>query len=231
LPPVFSFSATASDNPQIAGWRTPDPLTDAVNFRLIDPRRGEYLGVHPWMAPVVSGSQGGLVLAGERAGRRFVATGFNPFPYLGKKNLPMSVLTLNLLSYLAGLSSDTTGYRTGEPWPVPAGVSRIVLPSGRALSVTPGEFFTQTTEQGIYQLIGGEGSRSLRAINLADLAASDLQNVPTLKLAPVSQPPPASILTRRVPLEGYLLGAILMLALAEAMLAYRGRRPAIQVPS
>ena len=49
------------------------------------------------MSQVVSGDGGALLLKGERAGHRFVATGFNPFPYLGKRNLPMSVLTLNAI--------------------------------------------------------------------------------------------------------------------------------------
>ena len=61
---------------------------------------------HPWMSQVVSGDGGALLLKGERGAHRFVATGFNPFPYLGKRNLPMSVLTLNAISYLAGLGAQ-----------------------------------------------------------------------------------------------------------------------------
>jgi hypothetical protein len=228
--PVFNFAAAPSDNVLITGWRTPDPLTDAVNFRLIQPRRGEYFGGHPWMAPVVSGSLGGLVIAGERASHRYVATGVNPFPYLGKKNLPMSVLTLNMLSYLAGLSTDAAGFRTGEPWPAPAGVTAIVPPSGRAIAVQPGALFTDTAEQGVYQLIGPGEFRSLRAVNLADLAASDLGNTPALKVAAYAAPEAAdsSPFTRRVPLEGSILVAIMILAAAEAAFAYRRRRPLVQ---
>ncbi len=226
--PVFGFAVAPYDHIEITGWRTPDPLTDAVNFRLIEPRRGEYFGLHPWMAPIVNGSRGGLVIAGERSSHRFVATGFNPFPYLGRKNLPMSVLTLNLLSYLAGLSADTTGFRTGEPWPMPAGVTRITLPSGREIAVKPGTFFTDATEQGIYRLAGG-GSTTLRAVNLADLAASDLQNTPTLKLETVAEAAGEPQFTRQVSMQEWLLIAILALALAEAIFAYRRRRPAVPV--
>ncbi len=226
--PIFDFATAPAPagNVQVTGWRTPDPLTDSVNFRLIQPRGGEYFAVHPWMAPVVSGSLGGLLLAGERQDRRFVAVGFNPFPYLGRHNLAMSVLTLNMLSYLAGLSSDTVGYRTGDPWPVPAGVTRIVLPSGRGIAVKPGALFTDTSEQGVYQLSGLEGSKTLRAVNLADLTASNLEDLVTLRPQSASSPTSGAVFTRRVPLDGWLLGAILALASAEAIAAYRRRRPA-----
>ncbi len=229
--PVFGFAVTPYDNPEITGWRTPDPLTDAVNFRLIEPRRGEYFAVHPWMAPVVNGSHGALLMAGERGGHRIVATGFNPFPYLGKKNLPMSVLTLNLLSYLAELSADTTGFRTGEPWPVPAGVTKITLPSRREIAAQPGALFTDTAEQGVYELAGGAGPKTLRAVNLADLAASDLQNMPALRLESAAGAAAEAEFTRRVSLEGSILIAILALALAESLIAYRRRRPVLRVES
>ncbi len=230
--PIFGFAVAPCDNVEITGWRTPDPLTDAVNFRLIQLRRGECFGLHPWMAPIVSGSHGGLMIAGERASHRFVATGFNPFPYLGKKNLPMSVLTLNMLSYLAGLSADTAGFRTGEPWPIPAGVTKITLPSDREIAVKPGTFFTDTTEQGVYQLAGDAGApQTLRAVNLANLAVSDLQNRPALRLQTAPEAAGESQFTRQVSLQGLLLIAILALALAEVIVAYWRRRPAVPVTS
>jgi len=62
---------------------------------------------------VVGGDGGALLLKGERGAHRFVATGFNPFPYLGKRNLPMSVLTLNAikLSRRPGLEQRRLSYR------------------------------------------------------------------------------------------------------------------------
>ncbi len=104
--PVFGLTVTPTAKVEIAGWRTTDTLTDSVNFRLLSLRGGEYFGTHPWMSQVVGGDGGALLLKGERGAHRFVATGFNPFPYLGRRNLPMSVLTLNAISYLAGLGRE-----------------------------------------------------------------------------------------------------------------------------
>lgn len=228
--PVFNFAVRPASQVRIAYWKTPDPLTDGVNFRLLDLRRGELLGPHPWMEPVVSGSGGALLLSGMRRGHRFVAAGFNPFPYLGRRNLPMSVLTLNLLSRLAGLGADSVGYRTGQPWLVPAAVEKIILPSGAAMAAQPSTLFTDDAEQGVYQLIGSNGERELRATNLADLAESDLQNRAPLRIAtPANSAAGPSAFAYQAPLAGYLIAALLALAALEAVLAYRRRPPAAGV--
>jgi hypothetical protein len=226
--PVFKIAAQPAGRVEVAGWPTTDALTDGVNFRLLNFRSGEYLGQHPWMQAVVTGDRGALLLSGSRNGRRFVATGFNPFPYLGRENLPMSILTLNILGYLAGFGAQTSGYRTGEPWMVPAGVKAIVLPSGHKETVQPGELFTAVNEQGVYQLVGASGSKTMRAVNLADLTASDLTNVPPISIATAatSAIPASSIV--RAPLAAYFLAAIIALIVIESLLVYR-RRPAIEV--
>ncbi|MGH8012655.1 MAG: BatA domain-containing protein [Candidatus Binataceae bacterium] len=218
--PVFDFKSRPSTDLSIAGWPTTDPLTDNVNFRLLNMRSGEYFDEHPWMRPIVNGDGGGLMLSGVRQGHRFVAVGFNPFPYLAKRNLPMSILTLNLLSYLAGFGSHAAGYRTGEPWLIPAGVGTVITPSGRQHKVTPASLFHATTAQGIYQLIGNR--KSQRAVNLDDLTTSDLENVTPLRLQ-TAVTPTSSALNVRMPLEPYVIALILLLLLIEAVLVYRRR--------
>jgi len=226
--PVFDFTVQPTPRVEVAGWPTTDPLTDEVNFRLLNFRSGEYLGGHPWMQAVVTGHSGGLMLSGSRQGHRFVATGFNPFPYLGRENLPMSILTLNMLGSLAGFGAQTSGYRTGEPWTVPAGVKAIVLPSGHRESVQAGSLFTSANSQGVYQLLGAGGQKTLRAVNLADLSASDLTNTQPISIpaAAASATPASSIV--RAPLAAYVLAAIILLIVIESLLVYRRRR-AIEV--
>jgi hypothetical protein len=225
--PVFGFAADQAARLDVTGWPTTDPLTDGVNFRLLNIRSGEYFANHPWMQPVVSGSAGGLMLAGNRRSHRLVATGFNPFPYLGRQNLPMSILTLNMLGYLAGFGAQTAGYRTGEPWMVPAGVTEIVLPSGRKESVRAGNLFDEVTAQGVYTLLSAAGTKSQRAINLADLSASDLENVPAIRLETAAGGAQASETPVRTPLQPHIFAAILALIVLEGIIVYRRRRPAL----
>jgi Aerotolerance regulator N-terminal len=222
--PVFGFQTAPANAPQIAGWRKTDPLTDSVNFRLLDLRAGQFFGVHPWMGAVVSGQGGALLVEGTRAGHRYVATGFNPFPYLGRRNLPMSVLTLNILSYLAGLGTSTGGYRTGQPWLVPAGVEKIVLPSGKTVRATPGTLFTEVAAQGVYELVGPGGAKTPRAVNLDNLTVSDLEHSPPLAVETGAAAAASEVTVEKFSLSAWLLAAIIALLALEAMIVYRRRR-------
>ena len=222
--PVFGLTVTPASKVQIAGWRTTDTLTDSVNFRLLNLRGGEYFGTHPWMSQVVGGDGGAILLKGERGAHRFVATGFNPFPYLGRRNLPMSVLTLNAISYLAGLGASSNGYRTGQPWLVPAGVERVILPSGSAVAAHPGTLFTAVSEQGVYELVGPGGAKTPRAVNLADLTESDLSSSPPLKVEAANSGSAAAPVMEKSSLSDYILAAIIALTALEALIVYRRRR-------
>jgi hypothetical protein len=221
--PVFGLTVTTTAKVEIAGWHTTDTLTDSVNFRLLSLRGGEYFGTHPWMSQVVGGDGGALLLKGERGAHRFVATGFNPFPYLGKRNLPMSVLTLNAISYLAGLGATSSGYRTGQPWLVPAGVERVILPSGKKKTARPGTLFTDVSEQGVYELAGPGSAQTPRAVNLADLTESDLSSSPLLKVEAANSGSAAPVMEKSS-LSDYILFAIIALTALEALIVYRRRR-------
>jgi Aerotolerance regulator N-terminal len=226
--PIFNFSVKSAPHLQLTGWPPIDPLTDGVNFHLLNLRSGQYFGTHPWMRPVIGGGGGALMLAADRQGHRFIATGFNPLPYLGRNNLPMSILTLNILGYLAGFGAQGTALRTGEPWIIPAGVKEIISPSGQKEIVRAGEPFSSATMQGIYTLIAADGARTMRAVNLADLATSDLENTPPLKVEAGS----ASASEQeaiRISLTPYLLAAIMLLLVLESLLVYSRRRPAIPI--
>lgn len=222
--PVFGFHAASVEPVQITRWSPIDPLTDAVNFRLLNIRQGEVFGGHPWMESTVDGAGGSLLLHGERQGHRFIATGFNPFPYLGKRNLPMSIVTLNMLGYLAGVGANSGGYRTGQPWLVPAGVHDVVLPTGKDVPTKPGTLFTDMSAQGIYKLIGPGNLETLRAVNLADFTTSDFENVPPLKIESAGAAATPETLNEKSPLTAYFLAAILALLALEAILLYRRRR-------
>jgi hypothetical protein len=224
--PVFRFGAEPAAQVAVTEWPSVDPLTDGVNFRLLNLRSGEYLTQHPWLQTTLSGSGGGLILSGQREGHRMIATGFNPFPYLGKRNLPMSVLTLNMLGYLAGFGGHSRGFHTGEPWTIPAGVTSVTLPSGRQVAVEPSTVFTATDAQGIYYLNSAH-ARTARAVNLEDLTTSDLETIAPITVSGGTVGNAPTSATVHAPLTPYILAAILFLIVLESILVYR-RRPAIQ---
>ena len=224
--PVFRFGVEPAGQVAVTEWPSVDPLTDGVNFRLLNLRSGEYLTQHPWLRTTVSGSGGGLILNGQREGHRMVATGFSPFPYLGKRNLPMSVLTLNMLGYLAGFGGQSGGFHTGEPWTIPAGVTSVTLPSRRQATVEPSTVFRATDAQGIYYLNSAH-TRTARAVNLEDLTTSNLETVAPITVTTGNATSGASSAIVHAPLTPYILLLILLLIALESILVYR-RRPAIQ---
>ena len=228
--PVFGLTVTPTAKVEIAGWRTTDTLTDSVNFRLLSLHGGEYFATHPWMSQVVGGDGGALLLKGERGAHRFVATGFNLFPYLGRRNLPMSVLTLNAISYLAGLGGSSSGYRTGQPWLAPAGVDHVILPSGKKKAARPGTLFTDVSEQGVYELVGPGGAQTPRAVNLADLTESDLASSPLLKVEGANAGSAVEPVMQKSSLSDYILLGIILLTALEALIVYRRRRLAEAAP-
>ena len=112
--PVFGLTLTPTSKVEITGWRTTDTLTDSVNFRLLNLHGGEYFGTASVDEPGGRRRRRRADARGRARGHRFVATGFNPFPYLGRRNLPMSILTLNSISYLAGLGSSSAAIEPGS---------------------------------------------------------------------------------------------------------------------
>jgi hypothetical protein len=224
-PPPFGFVTQSAAAVQFMSWRKPNPLTDGVNFRLFEPRPGEFFAPHPWMEAVANGAGGGLILVGERDERRYVALGFVPFPYLGKRNLPMSVFTLNVLSYLGHLLSPVETSRAGQPWRVPPGIEKIISPSGNIFAVRPASVFNHTVEQGIYQLLGSK-DRKLRAVNFDTLSESNLLNPAPLEVAfgPETNAPVEN--EAKSYLAPKLIAAALALAALEAALLYRRKHVA-----
>ena len=57
------------------------------------------------MKSIINSEQGSILFAGESRGFRFAVLGFEIFPFEGSKTPALSVLTLNLLNWLANTRS------------------------------------------------------------------------------------------------------------------------------
>ncbi len=110
--PLFSLGQSAQQ-PVLTHWTHGHPLTSYVTFPLLIPAYAQALRPSGWNTPIVESTVGPLLLAGERAGRRYVVTGFDLLPYLGTRNLPASILTLNILGWLSDQASQSAPYKTG----------------------------------------------------------------------------------------------------------------------
>jgi len=216
LPPDNTLVALGKplSRPLVSNWREPHPLTRYVNFSLLRPTYARPLNPHVPGERIVESAEGLLVFAAQRQGIRYLVLGFDPFPYLGRENLPMSVFTLNLLDWFI----ETAGARdkgTGETLTFSAAQQGdlVVSPRGDKFSLkSAATSFTDTFYQGVYQLNRGR-EKELFAVNLQDANESNLRRPTTIDLhgaAGVNKS--ASMLLAFWP---YLLLAALLLLIVE----------------
>jgi hypothetical protein len=84
--------------------------------------------------------------------------------------------------------------------------------------------------QGIYTLVAADGARTIRSVNLADLATSDLEDVSPLKVEAGSDAMSEQAVIR-TSLTPYLLAAAMSLLVLESLLVYSQRRSALPMAS
>jgi hypothetical protein len=215
--PLFPLGK-ATSRPAVTHWVTAHPLTRYVTFSLLSPAYAQAFSSVSWCTAVISGTVGPLVLAGENEGRRYVAVGFDLLPYLGKQNLPTSILTLNILGWLADQAGQPPGLKTGVLLPIAGESTTVQLPSGATVSPQSGTI--PLNKQGIYT-INETGSERRIAVNLTNAEESHLGR--SLFLAALPAPLPLAPETTGQPLWPWLLMAALLLLGAEWWLVERKR--------
>lgn len=175
---------TPTTNVKVSGWREPHVLTRYINFSLFRPPYARPLTPQTAGEVVIETTNGALVIAHERHGARYLTLGFDPLPYLGRGNLPMSIFTLNFLDWFFE-GAGAAGQATGEP--VPLGTAQpgdlLVTPKEQKIALTAGRnYFAGTYHQGIYQLISRSRGAQLFARNLDDAHESNLRSPAPIEL-------------------------------------------------
>jgi hypothetical protein len=180
--PLTKLGAAVS-NAAISSWREAHTLTRYINFNLFRPTYARPLKPQTAGDVVIESTSGVLAFAAEQHGDRYLVLGFDPLPYLGRDNLPMSIFTLNFLDWFfeSGVSSAQA---TGEPIRLGAIQSgdHLTTPAGEKISLKPelGNF-SATFYQGIYQR-ERSGRIESYARNLQDPGESDLRNPTTIEV-------------------------------------------------
>jgi hypothetical protein len=217
LPPPQNELAelrAAASNPSVSGWRDGHSLTRYVNFSLFRPRYARALNPRMPGESIIRTAEGPLVYAVTKQGINYLVLGFDPFPYLGQENLPMSIFTVNVVDWFFAFSGER-GKGTGEPIAVSAAQSgdRIITPAGERFTLKPGvTAFPATFYQGVYQLIR-QNEKNLIAVNLRDINESDLRQAAPIAFSGDSDTTTGSSVL--LPFWPYFLLAALSLLLLE----------------
>jgi Ca-activated chloride channel homolog len=171
--------------PVVSGWRESHPLNRYLNLALFRPSYVRPLVPRTAGETIIESPEGTLAFTMEHQGKRHLVLGFDPFPYLGRENLPMSIFTLNFLDWFISAGGGK-GQATGEPVALGAAQqeSSLITPQGEKHVVKPGSTsLANTFYHGIYQLNRG-GQRQLLAINYQAAGESDLRDRKPIELKP-----------------------------------------------
>ncbi len=213
LPPegntLFPLGKGATQ-PRMTQWSAAHRLTAYVTFSLLTPSFGQALLPVSWCKPILSGTVGTLVFAGEREGRRYAALGFDLFPYLGKQNLPVSILTLNLLGWLVDRTGQLADTRTGSTLQVASPTTTVRQPDGQLAPVENGA--VRLTKQGVYTVSENSIARKV-AVNLSD--AEEAQLGRPLHIPEIAPAVPVAPEKTGQPLWPWLLHGVLFLLLVD----------------
>lgn len=213
--PLFPLGKT-TNRVQVTQWTPAHPLTSYVTFSLFSPAYAQALQPVGWSQAVVSATVGPIVQAGEQEGKRYVVTGFDVLPYLGKRNLPVSIFTLNLLGWLADQAGQPLSLKTGAQFTLAGEPASIHGPAGEVLLSAEGTILFR--KQGLYT-ISEYGVERRVAVNLTNGQESTLAR--PLYLASLTPPAPAAQETTGQPLWPWLLVGALTLLILDRWLATR----------
>jgi len=171
---------------------------------------------------VLVGAEGAPLLArGVAAGRPYAWLAFTPSDSNLVLDVAFPLLVDRLAVDLTGAATTTTGLVVGEPLPLERGLAATVIdPSGAATPIVPGRLAPVADRAGFWTVQVDGRPDELVAVNTAP-EESELQPAPPL---PVTDPPDAvagARSTGQLPLLRWLVPILLVLLLAEVLVARR----------
>lgn len=213
----------------ITSWTEVHPLTRYVNVSMLRPHYTRPLEAKVPAHSVLDGPSGSLALVFERDGFRYAVLGFDPLPFLGRRNLPMSIFTLNVLGWLRD-GGAAVNQATGVPLNLASEVRRQALTPQRtdaAAGTTAGEE-PPVLYQGVYERFRS-GKRELVAVNFDAPRESDLLNPDAVVLARMTAE--ADLVRGARLLWPYIIAISLLLLAVEWLLQRPNLRTADPGPS
>ena len=110
---------------EVSEWNAGHPLLTYIDVSTLKLSRFIPIRAPIWGASVVSTVRGSVLIAGERAGNRYIVAGFDLFPYRGRGSPTQSVLFLNMLRWVSGglaANSSTLPYQ-----PLPLSIAGTII--------------------------------------------------------------------------------------------------------
>jgi hypothetical protein len=222
-------SGDAVSAAEVTRWNVADPLATYLNFPALTFKTLTPLKSPAWARDAITTTAGVAAITGMFGGHRYIAFGFEIFPYEGSANRVLSILTLNALGWLA---DTTTGYEGIGSTYLPTNTTESVAYRGeKPLWSAGGSLDTPLTfdRPGLITITSRGEVPVLRAINSFDERESNLLSPAQLAIA---RPAPREQASRSD--HALLTTTIASLALALLLLdffLFGGRRESNDPPS
>lgn len=181
LLPSRPCSATATPS----RWHQDHPLTRYVTFPKLQFANPLCLGKANWGETLLAIPNGDIALFGEHNGIPLVALGFDIFPFDGRKNLSLSVFTLNVMQWLFGRMLDQGWVPLTEPMLIDDSdkYSRPLLKSAEISSRPPGLYSIHKNDR-----ITGQNEKIVAANFFSEDESNGLESTELVVDLPTSQP-------------------------------------------
>ncbi|NLF24695.1 MAG: VWA domain-containing protein [Deltaproteobacteria bacterium] len=203
---------------QLTRWQAHHPILSYLNLTPLTLKKIRPLGLPAWGEELVSSDAGPLVIAGEQLAHRYVAVGFEIFPYVGIRAPILSIFTLNALNWISGGGLKSGYQNAGSVIKLPLGTVSARYVGGSEIYRAPTDMEAGSRPEaalpvnGLVQIVQENSKIGLIAVNYFDAQESNL-----LAAAPLQQP--ASHSTRTEDLQKYLwTKRLAMVALALCIL-------------
>ena len=172
---------------KLTRWLPAHPIVSYLNLAALELKLVTPLAVPAWAEEVIASTAGAVVAAGEQGQARFVAVGFEIFPYEGLHSPVISIFTLNALNWLSAGRLNTGYQNAGSSLIQPADALSARYVGGAEIfrrGSTPGKEQVSLMDVGLVQILEEKGKASLVAVNYFDAQESNL-----LLAAPLRAPP------------------------------------------
>lgn len=98
---TFPFGAVSlTSEPVISRWLDSDPILSYINVPVFSLKSAFILEYPRWSKELIHVLSGPILVAGEKDRHRYVATGFDLFPFEGKRSPISAILMLNIFKWL-----------------------------------------------------------------------------------------------------------------------------------
>ena len=214
----------------ITRWKEGHPLLRYLTIPVITLKSLVPLRRPAWAEEIITSTDGTVAFAGEYAGHRYVALGFDLLPFGGRRDPLSSVLLLNILKWLSG-ATLSSGYEL-----VPHRIPAAEKPGGS--TVQDVRYVVAATPQGIEDVggdriapvpglitLGAAGKRTVRAL---DFFSDEESNTLSLHTVDVPASPTTSAVAQRgvESLADFLVVVVLGVLAAEGVWALMRARTA-----